>query len=220
MASNEWAHSYRTIANTLKQTAGASGAEAFNPYLKGGESGAKFNALAGTADYTGNILGTYANAMKGHQEEQARAGVAEQNRRNAMEKDIEMRKMQQKTDLIAQSDELKTRIFTPLYGEGFDQNGVQEAINYSIKIDNAIQQGIPIYDVQGIIKDTAGEKGLDPLVSEYLSKYAANAYSIYGKSYQETQLPTPQPSFWDKVKSDLGNTAASGWNKIKSTIGY
>lgn len=48
---NEWTNSYQEIANQMQQAADASAAEPYNPYLPGGESGAKFNALKSQADY-------------------------------------------------------------------------------------------------------------------------------------------------------------------------
>ena len=206
---NDWAHSYRTVANAMKQTADTSGGEAFNPYSKGGESGAKFSALTGTANYTGNVLGTYANSMKQYQEEQGRAAAAEQSRKNKLEQSNALDDLSQQADLMGKADDLKQQMFTPLFGEGFDKNEVQQAINYSIKIDNTIQNGTSLDDIQGFITEGSKSTGLDPLVSQYLSQYAMKAYNLYGNTYQSATLPpepapAPEPSLWDKIKKWVG----------------
>jgi hypothetical protein len=215
MALNDWAHSYRTVANAMKQTADTSGSEAFNPYLKGGVSGAKFNALGSTADITGNVLGTYANAMQGYKENQARAGVAAQNQKNELEKSIAKQQLSAQTDLIAKSDDLKQQMFTPLFGEGFNQDEVQEAINYSIKVDNELQKGTSLKDVQNYIITGADETGLDPLVSQYLNQYAMKAYNLYGNTYQSEELPQAEPE-----QPEQPSWLSQGWDKIKSALGY
>ena len=212
MALNDWAHSYRTVANAMKQTADTAGGEAFNPYLKGGVSGTKFNALAGTADYSGNILNTYANAMKSYQEQQASKEASIKGDLIKRQYAAKQDEISRQTDLIAKSDDLKQQMFTPLFGEGFNQDEVQEAINFSIKIDNVLQKGTSLKDTQKIVNNTAESEKLDPLVSQYLNQYAMKAYNLYGNTYQSAELPPKPP--------EQPSWLSQSWNKIKSAVGY
>jgi hypothetical protein len=188
----------------MKQTADTSGAEAFNPYLTGGVSGAKFNALSGTADYEGNVLGNYASAMESYKKSQRAAAVAAEKQKN----EEKMKELQDQADLMGKSDDLKTQMFNPLFGEGFDKDEVQAAINFSIKIDNAFHQGKSLRDIQNDIKETADDEKLDPLVSQYLNQYAMKSYNLYGNTYQSAELPQAEP--------EQPGWLSRGWDKIKS----
>ena len=97
---------------------------------------------------------------------------------------------------------------------------------YTILIDNALQQGNSLNDIQGIIDNTVQELSLDPVVAQHLSQYAMKANSMYN-TYQSAELPAPPPpkTLWGDIGAaenyikSIPGKAMSGLGGIKSYLG-